>query len=36
MPTGEPRLVLVAAWTDENKNELGAVEPVDHGVTLPA
>lgn len=32
---GEPRLVMIAAWTDENKQTLGAVEPVDRGVTLP-
>lgn len=35
LPEGEPRLVMIAAWTDENRNTLGAVEPVDRGVTLP-
>jgi hypothetical protein len=32
---GAPKLVLIAAWTDENKNALGKVEPVDTGMTLP-
>ncbi|MGF1552915.1 MAG: hypothetical protein ACFBWO_10500 [Paracoccaceae bacterium] len=32
---GQPKLVLIAAWTDENKNALGKVEPVDTGMTLP-
>lgn len=35
LPDGEPRLVMIAAWTDENRNTLGAVEPVDRGITLP-
>lgn len=32
---GDPRLVLIAAWTDEEKRQLGAVKPVDTGITLP-
>jgi len=32
---GDPRLVLIAAWTDDQRRELGAVNPVDTGVTLP-
>ncbi len=32
--TTEARLVLVAAWTDENKTALGKVEPVDTGVKV--
>lgn len=32
---GDPRLVLIAAWTDDEKRQLGAVNPVDTGVTLP-
>ena len=32
---GDPRLVLIAAWTDENRRELGRIDPVDTGVTLP-
>lgn len=35
LPEGDPRLVLIAAWTDESRQALGAVEPVDTGVTLP-
>ena len=35
LPEGEPRLVMIAAWTDESRNALGAVEPVDRGITLP-
>lgn len=35
VPEGEPRLVMVAAWTDDNRQVLGAVEPVDRGITLP-
>lgn len=31
----EPRLVMIAAWTDESRSQLGAVEPVDRGVSLP-
>lgn len=30
-----PRLVMLATWTDENRSALGAVDPVDRGVTLP-
>ena len=33
--SGEPKLVLIAAWTDENRRELGRIDPVDTGVTLP-
>jgi hypothetical protein len=40
-PTAEPdeggteaKLVLVAAWTGEDKSALGMVEPVDTGVTV--
>lgn len=36
LPQGDPRLVLIAAWTDESRQALGAVDPVDTGVTLPA
>ncbi len=36
LPEGDPRLVLIAAWTDENRQALGPIEPVDTGVTLPA
>ena len=35
LPEGEPRLVMIAAWTDEDRNTLGAVTPVDRGITLP-
>ena len=35
LPEGDPRLVLIAAWTDESRQALGAVEPVDTGVSLP-
>ena len=35
LPEGQPRLVMIATWTDENRNTLGAVEPVDRGITLP-
>ena len=35
LPEGDPRLVLIAAWTDESRQALGAVEPIDTGVTLP-
>ena len=35
LPEGDPRLVLIAAWTDESRQALGPVEPVDTGVTLP-
>ena len=35
LPDGDPRLVLIAAWTDETRQALGAVQPVDTGVTLP-
>jgi hypothetical protein len=36
LPEGDPRLVLIAVWTDEKRQALGPVEPVDTGVTLPA
>jgi len=35
LPEGKPRLVLIAAWVDDAKTQLGPVEPVDTGVTLP-
>lgn len=35
LPEGEPRLVMIAAWTDESRSALGAVEPLDRGITLP-
>src|SRR5690625_5238789 len=35
LPEGEPRLVMIAAWTDDQRNSRGAVEPVDRGITLP-
>ena len=35
LPEGDPRLVMIAAWTDENKQALGPVQPIDTGVTLP-
>ncbi|GMG83778.1 hypothetical protein LNKW23_29920 [Paralimibaculum aggregatum] len=31
---GEARLVLVAAWSDEQKSALGRIEPVDTGITV--
>ena len=36
IPDGDPRLVLLAAWTNEDKTELGAVEPVISDHTLPS
>jgi hypothetical protein len=30
----EARLILVAAWTDEERSALGMVEPVDTGVKV--
>lgn len=35
LPEGEPRLVMIAAWTDDERNSLAAVEPVDRGISLP-
>ena len=35
LPEGDPRLMLIAAWTDETRQALGAVKPVDAGVSLP-
>src|SRR5690625_1319476 len=35
LPEGEPRLVMIAAWTDDGRSSLGPVEPVDRGITLP-
>lgn len=35
LPEGEPRLVMIAAWTDDQRSSLGPVEPVDRGITLP-
>lgn len=34
-PVAQPKLILIARWTDESKSKLGAIDPVDTGVTLP-
>ncbi len=36
LPEGDPRLVLIAAWTDEAGRRWAPIEPVDTGVAADA